>query len=164
MKKNTPAAAWPPPFEKGTQEGFTSVRRVGSAALLLLVLGTVPLAAEEYDSQGKRDPFLNLLAGSDKSVPRTLEVPPLEKRPPGLPGLLISEVTVGGVASNGSRQLVILKGIDQFTYIAQEKSRLYDGYVDQISSQEVTFVREVYDTRGHKKVFRVVKHVYTESK
>ena len=61
---------------------------------LFLVHGSVVTAtAEKYDSKGKRDPFMSLLSSVNKPDPvRIVLPPPLEERPPGLPGLLVDEV------------------------------------------------------------------------
>lgn len=131
--------------------------------LLLFVFGLSSLAqAQQYDSKGKRDPFLSLKNTQQEEAPRILEPPPLDKRPPGLSGLLISEVSVTGMAANNAAKLVILKGTDSFTYFAREGSKLFDGYLAEISTEKVTFVRELVDTRGNKKTTKVVKRLYTE--
>ena len=87
-------------------------------------------------------------------------IPPLSQRPPGLAGLLIAEVTVSGTAGNRNTHLVILKGIDGETYIANEGTKLYDGYVRSISSIEVVFVRKGLEE--NEELDRVVKQVLTE--
>ena len=54
-----------------------------------------PAPPYSYDPQGRRDPFLSLIArGSDPGSAAT--------RPAGLPGLLISEVAVKGVVNDRS--------------------------------------------------------------
>jgi hypothetical protein len=131
------------------------------AALFVLLYSTgVFVEGQSYNSQGKRDPFAPLIA---KQAERVVQgPPPLEKRPPGLAGLLISEVTVAGTAGNPHERIVILKGIDKYTYLARNGSKLFDGVLTEITSQEVTFSREVVDVRGNKHVSKVVKRLYTE--
>ena len=67
-----------------------------STALFLLVwpLCAAVAAAQEYDSKGRRDPFLSLQQAKKDDSPRIVEPPPLQKRPPGLAGLLVSEVNL----------------------------------------------------------------------
>jgi len=130
------------------------------AALVVCLAGFC--LADGYNSQGKRDPF-----DSPKSdtIANTIYTPPsLDKRPPGLPGLLIAEVTVTGVAGTQQERVVILKGIDNASYLARKGSKLYDGYLLSISPEEVVFVREMIDEHGAKKTVRVVKRLYTEDK
>jgi hypothetical protein len=128
--------------------------------LVLLCCAAIFLEGQTYNSQGKRDPFDPLVAKTTVKV--VTGPPPLEKRPPGLAGLLVSEVTVAGTAGSPQEKLVILKGIDKYTYLARVGSKLFDGVLIEISSQEVAFSREVVDVRGNKHVSRVVKRLYTE--
>ena len=121
-------------------------------------LGT-KVRGQEYNSQGKRDPFLDLEESRKEKAPKILEPPPLTQRPPGLAGLLISEVTVAGSASNSKMHLVILKGIDEFTYFARVGSKLFDGYLEEISDDKMIFTREVVDTKGKKRTTKIVKEV-----
>src|SRR4030042_1700983 len=83
--------------------------------------------AEGYNSQGKRDPFDG---PKSDTIANTIYTPPsLDKRPPGLPGLLIAEVTVTGVAGSQQENVAILKGIDNMSYLARKGSKLYDGFL-----------------------------------
>ena len=59
-------------------------------------------------------------------------------------------------------KVVLLRGVDNFTYLAHEDSKLFDGYISEIARDEVVFVREVFDARGQKQVSKVVKRLYTE--
>ncbi|MGH9340705.1 MAG: hypothetical protein ACRD1R_14205 [Acidobacteriota bacterium] len=120
------------------------------------------LQAQEYDSKGKRDPFANLAQILEQRPAEIVGPPPLNRRPPGLPGLLIQEVNVAGTAANGHEKIVILKGIDDFTYLGRTGSKLFDGYLESIMGDQVVFLREITDTRGNKTTRKVVKRFYTE--
>lgn len=122
------------------------------------------LLAQVYNPRGKRDPFINLQEIFRQQQPQVFipELPPLSERPLGLVGLAISEVTVTGVAIGEGRRVVILKGVDGFTYLAREENKLFDGYVFEISEEEVVFIQEVLDPRGGRETLRVVKRLFTE--
>jgi hypothetical protein len=122
------------------------------------------LLAQVYNPRGKRDPFINLQEIFRQEQPQVFipELPPLSERPLGLVGLAISEVTVTGVAIGEGRRVVVLKGVDNFTYLAREENKLFDGYVFEISEEEVVFVQEVLDPRGGRETLRVVKRLFTE--
>ncbi len=122
------------------------------------------LLAQVYNPRGKRDPFINLQEIFRQEQPQVFipELPPLSERPLGLVGLAISEVTVTGVAIGEGRRVVILKGVDGFTYLAREENKLFDGYVFEISEEEVVFIQEVLDPRGGRETLRVVKRLFTE--
>ena len=122
------------------------------------------LLAQVYNPRGKRDPFVNLQELFRQQQPQVFipELPPLSERPLGLVGLAISEVTITGVAIAEDSRVVILKGVDNFTYLAREESKLFDGYVFEISNEEVVFIQEVLDPRGTRETLRVVKRLFTE--
>lgn len=122
------------------------------------------LFAQVYNPRGKRDPFINLQEVFRQEQPQVFipELPPLSERPLGLVGLAISEVTVTGVAVGEGSRVVILRGVDDFTYLAREESKLFDGYVFEISEEEVVFIQEVLDPRGGRETLRVVKRLFTE--
>ncbi len=137
-----------------------------TASLLCLVLcGTVFAQGIKYDSHGKRDPFQSLLNAAKRPEPaKVLAPPPLEKRPPGLAGLLVSEVTLTGTAKSPGSHIAILRGIDNVSYFAREGTKLYNGYVETITDQDVVFVREQVDTTGKKTISRVTKQIQTENR
>jgi hypothetical protein len=122
------------------------------------------LFAQVYNPRGKRDPFINLQEIFRQEQPQVFipELPPLSERPLGLVGLAISEVTVTGVAVGEGRRVVILRGVDDFTYLAREENKLFDGYVFEISEEELVFIQEVLDPRGGRETLRVVKRLFTE--
>jgi len=122
------------------------------------------LLAQVYNPRGKRDPFVNLQELFRQEQPQVFipELPPLSERPLGLVGLAISEVTVTGVAVGEGNRVVILRGVDGFTYLAREENKLFDGYIMDISEEEVVFIQEVLDPRGTRDTLRVVKRLFTE--
>jgi Tfp pilus assembly protein PilP len=135
-------------------------KRFAALAVVALLI-TALCAAQVYTANGKRDPF-------DSPAPEPVATgpaapPPLERRPPGLSGLLVSEVTVAGLAGSQQDQVVILKGVDKVSYLARKGSKLFDGHVFSITPAEVVFIRET-DSRDPKKTVRVVKRLYTEDK
>ena len=122
------------------------------------------LLAQVYNPRGKRDPFINLQDLFRQERPQVFipELPPLSERPLGLVGLAISELTVTGVATGEGNRVVILKGVDGFTYLAREENKLFDGYIFEISQEEVVFIQEVLDPRGGRETLKVVKRLFTE--
>ena len=111
----------------------------------------------KYTGQNKRDPFMSLLVIREEDRTKIVPPPPLEDRPPGLPGLLISEVSVAGVAAGKSKNIIVLKGIDGISYIAEPGSKLYDGVLKQVDNVGVTFIRTEKSTDGKTKSFKVTK-------
>ena len=125
----------------------------------------VELQAQEFDDAGKLDPFVDLSQWLREQQPEIFvqdALPPLSRRPPGLAGLTISEVIVAGMAVGVESKIVLLRGIDNFTYIAREEAKLFDGIISKISQEEVVFIQERLDPRGNKETTEIVKRLFTE--
>jgi hypothetical protein len=87
-----------------------------------------------YDPQGRRDPFIDLLAGEKK------------ERTPGVSGeqaLLIGELEVVGISYGKGQYWAIVTGPDGMPYFLKKGDRLFDGYVLSIDSNKVVFRREL---------------------
>lgn len=91
-----------------------------------------------YDAQGRRDPFLSLVArGSDPGSAAT--------RPAGLPGLLIAEVAVKGIVRDRSGWIAMVQGPGTKTFIVRPGEKLMDGTVKAITNDSVVFSQDVND-------------------
>ncbi len=146
------------------RQAFIKVLGISLIVLVCSLGLPLELVAQVYNPRGKRDPFINLQDLFRQEQPQVFipELPPLSERPLGLVGLAISEVTVTGVAVGEGNRVVILKGVDGFTYLAREENKLFDGYVFEISEEEVVFIQEVLDPRGGRETLKVVKRLFTE--
>ena len=102
-------------------------------------VGEVPTG---YDSGGRRDPFLSLIApkrvavsggGANSLRPRS-----------GLASIALADVTVKGIVKNGKVMLAILEGANKQSFVARVQDRLMDGAIKSIDNEGVVFV-EVAD-------------------
>jgi len=101
----------------------------------------------------RRDPFLPLI-----SERKELAGP--GRLPPGKGGLVISTVRVDGTVRSEEGMIAVLSNADQRTYFVREGDRLYDGAVEKINLEGVTFRQDSKDAFG-KPVERVVtKRIY----
>lgn len=92
-----------------------------------------------YAPEGRRDPFVSLTQrGGD---PRTNTA----NRPPGLPGLLIGEVTVKGILKDPSGYIAMIEAPDKKTYIVRNGQKLMDGSIKSITADSVVFSQDVSD-------------------
>ena len=91
-----------------------------------------------YDSEGRRDPFVSLLA-------RGTDLPSARERPDGLVGLSVNEVALRGVVLSGGAFLAVLEAPDNRTYIVHADDRLFDGSVKEITADGIVFLQEVDD-------------------
>ena len=122
-----PAASQP--IEKGKATSGTPAPAAPAA----------PAAAPySYDPQGRRDPFVSLVArGSDPGSAAS--------RPSGLPGLLISEVAVKGIVRDRSGLIAMVQGTGTKTFIVRAGEKLMDGSVKAITNDSVVFAQDVND-------------------
>lgn len=96
-------------------------------------------AAYRYQPEGRRDPFISLLArGSDPGS--------ATNRPPGVPGLLINEVIVKGIVRDRAGFIAMVQGPDTTkTFIVRAGEKLMDGTVKSITVDTVVFSQDVND-------------------
>ena len=64
---------------------------------------------------------------------------------PGLPGLLIAEVTVKGIVRDRSGFIAMMQGTGTKTYIVRAGEKLMDGTVKAITADSVVFSQDVND-------------------
>jgi hypothetical protein len=104
----------------------------------------------------RRDPFLPLI--NDKK-----EASNAEHLPPGKAGLVITTVRVDGAVHSEEGMIAVLSNADQRTYFVREGDQLYDGQVEKIGLDGVTFRQNSKDAFG-KPVERVVtKRIYASA-
>ena len=113
-----------------------------------------PAAAANLPVQHRRDPFAPLITKEQTgpSVPSHL--------PPGKAGLMVSTLRVDGVVRGTSGMLVLVSNPQQRVYFLRQGDRLYDGVVETISMDGVSFKEMSKDPFG-KPIERVVtKRIY----
>jgi hypothetical protein len=113
--------------------------------------GAAPEAGKMEPLVAKRDPFEPLV--SDKQAAHG----PL---PPGKAGLIIASVHVDGTVRAPSGMIAVVSNPEQRVYFIREGDRLYDGEVQKIGLDGVTFKENSKDAFG-KPVERIVtKRIY----
>jgi Tfp pilus assembly protein PilP len=95
-----------------------------------------------YQSQNRRDPFLNPLALKKAQKPVEDEEEPRGQAPPGIGGMYIAQVTLQGVASQDGDLTAVFRGTDGRAYFLHEGDRLFDGSLTKISADSATLTRE----------------------
>lgn len=107
--------------------------------------------AKSEPEAGKRDPFFPLV--NEKKTGG----PPL---PPGKAGLVIATVHVDGTVKSPNGMLAVVTNPDQRTYFIREGDRLYDGDVEKIGLDGVTFKENSKDAFGKPVERLVTKRIY----
>jgi hypothetical protein len=109
---------------------------------------------KKIEAEGKRDPFVPLLS-TVKEAGMHL--------PPGKAGLVIATVHVDGAVRSPGGMLAVVSNPEQRVYFIREGDRLYDGDVEKIGMDGVTFRENTKDAFG-KPVERVVtKRIYASA-
>jgi Tfp pilus assembly protein PilP len=109
---------------------------------------------KKIEMEGKRDPFVPLLTTA-KDARMHL--------PPGKAGLVISTVHVDGAVRSPGGMIAVVSNPELRVYFIREGDRLYDGSVEKIGMDGVTFRESTKDAFG-KPVERVVtKRIYASA-
>ena len=116
-------------------------------------------AGYSYDPAGRRDPFVSLTGrGSDVPLPGG-------SRPAGVPGLLVTEITVKGVLkSPRGGYLALVQAPDNRTYIVHGGDKLFDGTIKAITQDAVVFSQDVNDPLSLVKQREVRKAIRAEAR
>jgi Tfp pilus assembly protein PilP len=104
---------------------------------------------------GKRDPFVPLV-----NEHKATSGPPL---PPGKAGLVVATVHVDGTVSSPNGMLAVVSNPDQRVYFLREGDRLYDGDVEKIGLDGVTFRENSKDAFGKPVERTVTKRIYSSA-
>jgi len=97
-----------------------------------------PEAAYTYQTDGRRDPFLNLLAGG--AEPRGTG-----QRGDGPAGLSVAELSVRGVVQSKGALVAMVQAPDNKTYIMRAGDKLMDGTIKAVTTQGLVIVQEIND-------------------
>jgi hypothetical protein len=114
--------------------------------------GAAPAAAESEVKQARRDPFESLI-GRQKEAPKNL--------PPGKLGLQVNTLRLDGIVRSPNGMIAVVSNPQARTYFLREGDRLYDGSVEKISMDGVSFHEEGKDAFGKPVERQVNKRIYS---
>lgn len=112
-----------------------------------------PIMATDSETAAKRDPFAALI-NERKDAGAGIHLPP------GKAGLVIATVRVDGTVRSGSAMIAIVSNPGNSVYFVREGDRLYDGSVEKIGLDGVTFEEDSKDAFGHPIERTVTKRIY----
>ncbi len=96
----------------------------------------------QYNAEGRRDPFLDLVnRGSDAVRGGSAAV----KRPDGVPGLETNAIVVRGIMQSRGAWLAMVSGPDGKVFTVRAGDKLFDGVIRTITAQAVVILQEVND-------------------
>ena len=109
-------------------------------------------AAYVYQVEGRRDPFVSLLGrGADSKTGAA--------RATGLPGVLISEVSLKGILKDRNGFFALVQGPDNKTYQVRSGDKLLDGSVKSVNGEAVIFSQDVNDPLSVVKQREIIKRL-----
>ena len=97
----------------------------------------------EYAPEGRRDPFVSLVARGDDGKGDSGEA--TKKRAEGVPGLLAGELFVRGIMQTRGAWIAMVSGADKKVYTVRSGDKLADGVIRQITADSVVILQEVND-------------------
>ncbi len=156
--KSAPQAAKPAgksagkPAAKGAAKKSPAKRAVKSAEKRATP-GSAPAAAASEVRQARRDPFESLLGRQGGKAALNL--------PPGKLGLQVSTLRLDGIVRAPTGMIAVVSNPQARTYFLREGDRLYDGSVEKISMDGVSFHEEGKDAFGKPVERQVNKRIYS---
>jgi hypothetical protein len=111
--------------------------------------------ADKAEVVNKRDPFAPLV--NEKKENAQLHLPP------GKAGLVVATVRVDGTVRAQSGMIAIVSNPNNSVYFVREGDRLYDGDVEKIGLDGVTFKENSKDAFGHAVERMVTKRIYASA-
>jgi Tfp pilus assembly protein PilP len=156
----TPAAAKAPAASKGAPATKTAAKVPANVkeSKKNETAGTakppVEKPAEEKVSFVRRDPFDTLLnkARADNAPPENL--------PPGKAGLIVATLRIDGIVQTPTGMIAIVSNPQQRVYFLREGDKLYDGSVDKVTLDGVSFHEFGKDAFGKPLERMVTKRLY----
>jgi Tfp pilus assembly protein PilP len=111
--------------------------------------------AESEVKQARRDPFESLV-GRQKS-----QADAAKNLPPGKAGLQVSTLRLDGIVKAANGMIAVVSNPQARTYFLREGDHLYDGTVEKISMDGVSFHEEGKDAFGKPMERQVNKRIYS---
>jgi type IV pilus assembly protein PilP len=115
--------------------------------------GAEPTPVAEHPVGARRDPF-DPLVGKEKVGP----VP--ENLPPGKAGLQITTLRLDGVVRSPNGMIAVVSNPQQRVYFLRDGDRLYDGQVEHITLEGLSFHQAGTDPFGKPVEREVTKQLY----
>ena len=113
--------------------------------------------AESEQKIARRDPFESLIGR--KQAQDALA----KNLPPGKAGLQVGTLRLDGIVKSVNGMIAVVANPQQRTYFLREGDQLYDGKVDKISMEGVTFHEEGKDAFGKPVEREVNKRLYSSA-
>jgi uncharacterized membrane-anchored protein len=113
-----------------------------------------PVADDAALDVGKRDPFVPLIRGKVEGGVHL---------PPGKAGLVVATVRIDGAVQMGNDMIAVVSNPEDRVYFIRQGDRVYDGQVEKITLEGVTFREFAKDAFGKPVEREVTKRIYASA-
>jgi len=153
--KTTPT---PPPAKPGTAKAPAKTSTKKAAAAPKATSGTPAGApAESEQKVARRDPFESLTSRQDAAAKNAANLPP------GKPGLQIGTLRLDGIVKAPNGMIAVVTNPQSRTYFLRDGDQLYDGRVEKIGMDSVSFHEIGKDAFGKPVERQVNKRIYSSA-
>lgn len=154
-----PAAQTTKPAAKPGMKPVTKPKAKGPAKPAVKKVETTTTAsaatpAESEAKQARRDPFESLIGRQQAQSAANKNLPP------GKAGLQVSTLRLDGIVKASNGMIAVVSNPQLRTYFLREGDHLYDGTVEKISMDGVSFHEEGKDAFGQPVERQVNKRIY----
>lgn len=108
-----------------------------------------------YSSEGRRDPFLNLLGTGGE--PRASG----PKKTDGPATMAVADISVRGILQSRGGLVAMVQGPDNRTYIVHQGDKFLDGTIKSITPQSLVILQQINDPLSTAKQREVRKLLHT---
>jgi Tfp pilus assembly protein PilP len=120
--------------------------------------GNTPAPAEESEAKVvRRDPFESLTSRQDAAAKMAANLPP------GKAGLQVASLRLDGIVKAPNGMIAVVSNPQSRTYFLREGDQLYDGSVDKIALDSVSFHELGKDAFGKPVERQVNKRIYSSA-
>jgi Tfp pilus assembly protein PilP len=156
QKAAAPANALEKAADKGKQKPVEAGKESPNTAAATPSALSAEKAPEEKPA-ARRDPFDTLLTKA-----RASNAPP-ENLPPGKAGLIVESLRIDGIVRSPMGMIAIVSNAQQRVYFLRDGDKLYDGSVDKIALNSISFHEIGKDAFGKPLERTVTKPLYASS-
>ncbi len=119
---------------------------------------TASAAAPESEAKvARRDPFESLISRQQAAARNQAALPP------GIAGLQVSTLRLDGIVKSPRGMIAVVSNPQARTYFLREGDKLYDGQVEKIAMDGVSFHEEGKDAFGKPVERQVNKRIYSSA-
>ncbi len=146
----------PPPAKTGTAKA--AAKTSSKTAAPKATSGTAAAApAESEQKVARRDPFESLTTRQDAAAKNAANLPP------GKPGLQIGTLRLDGIVKAPNGMIAVVTNPQARTYFLRDGDQLYDGRVEKIGMDSVSFHEIGKDAFGKPVERQVNKRIYSSA-